>query len=1307
MVTLSANNKNRLLACLFVSLLGFAQAGETFGQSSSPTLSEPVSVMWPLHHPDSVHAFTATPDNVFSSVTIDTGDLELSGPSTTYTAIYPDSSSVYFTRFMPSGGTSSIEWKLSIAEGRTFTPTRISAYIARFGTDAGNGITISAVADDGTVLTLGTFTAPRNNRTKEEDKFGSNDNYTSHFVIELTAEQQETLTTTKSLSVFGTLGVSSTKEAGYADFTIEGLASSDVTFEPAQLSDGRYYLKNVGAQLWLGAGNSWGTQASLLPHAEYVTLHAGDGYYTIESQVNNGGSSYWLGNNGYMDNSEAAKVYIALGSDGYYRLTDADNGSTLGYDGETTVLYAAATGINACWQILTEEEMLAGLATATAEAPVDATWKILDPNFGRNNVNVSAWTVSDNCTNKNLSGGNNVNNCAESWHSAFDICQTLTGLPNGTYTLKAQGFYRQDGNDEENMPVFYANDQTARFPLKEGSENSMSEASVSFSAGTYTIAPITVFVTDSTLQIGVKSDNLTMWCIWDNFELTYYGPDYTYIDNYDELLAKATELAESDNLTEAVVAALSAAIAMSIDTADDRAAAIEALTAAISLAEGCIIALPKLTAMKALTESTNFYTAEAYNTYYQQWADKLENGTLTRAEANGLQNPYDVTSWHSAVTVDDLLLSVWDTNPDFVNAPYYVNTWSVEGNTDGTGFVVPFIEYWTSDYNILDERTLTATLTGLEKGSYDVTLRARVRLSNYYSGTPTGITMQVNGDDAVSLTDGENLADRFYIGTFTATGYVTDDGTLTLTITVSGDNNISWLSFKDVNYAYTGAEDPKAIDADEWAVLKEAYATMGGEGWKQPWTFGEEPATARDLPGVKVSGGKVVGIALSGNNVTGRFPAALLQLQSLAALDLSGNALSGNAEETVDGIANTALTTLDVSNNALTGNIGALAEKMSGLTTLLAGGNQFESVSPAISSAVTTLDISRQTIGTTYSLALADLLSADSVAVKLPGIVTYVHAGDGLPVDRTGLVLTDSETAWTVEVVAAASNIQATCPAAQNVFFGNSGSTFAAKAADSGTTFPLTLDFDDGDCNFDGLVDVLDLQADVNYIFNEYSQQLPYNFTAANLWVDESDGQQINLQDIILEVNVLLSQVNEVPASARAAMPSGSANDEEYAEATVQIGGNGHLTLATTRPVAALDVTAAGAQAFELAEAMRQQGFVCATRLQADGLHIVVYSLKGALMPVGETVVGTLSADSKGTVSVTRASLSDKEAQRISAGLNTLPTGIEEIVNSKSSNSKSVYDLQGRRMESSIFNVQSSIQKKGIYVNQGRKVIVK
>ena len=51
------------------------------------------------------------------------------------------------------------------------------------------------------------------------------------------------------------------------------------------------------------------------------------------------------------------------------------------------------------------------------------------------------------------------------------------------------------------------------------------------------------------------------------------------------------------------------------------------------------------------------------------------------------------------------------------------------------------------------------------------------------------------------------------------------------------------------------------------------------------------------------------------------------------------------------------------------------------------------------------------------------------------------------------------------------------------------------------------------------------------------------------------------------------------------------------------------------------------------------------------------------------------------------------------AALADYTDGIDEIVNSKSSNRKSIYDLSGRR-------VSSSSKTKGIYIRDGKKIVV-
>ena len=184
--------------------------------------NEVATVVWPFNDSSNMSAYTSSPDGVFSTIATNTGDITLNGTGTGQ-AKYPDGSAVSFVKLRPAGSTQAVEWAVKPAAGLTFTPTKISAYIARFGTDAENGITITAKAGEGETITLGNFTAPRNNKTQAEDKFGKNSNYTNQFIIELTAEQQAALASADGLSVFGTVGVASGKDGGYAEMTIEGL----------------------------------------------------------------------------------------------------------------------------------------------------------------------------------------------------------------------------------------------------------------------------------------------------------------------------------------------------------------------------------------------------------------------------------------------------------------------------------------------------------------------------------------------------------------------------------------------------------------------------------------------------------------------------------------------------------------------------------------------------------------------------------------------------------------------------------------------------------------------------------------------------------------------------------------------------------------------------------------------------------------------------------------------------------------------------------------------------------------------------
>lgn len=303
--------------------------------------------------------------------------------------------------------------------------------------------------------------------------------------------------------------------------------------EYAKIEAGDYLLQNVATGQYLCGANNWGTQASLANHGILFTIEQLDnGCYTLDSHTYNGAAQHFLGGNLFVD-ADATPWVIKSLEEGIYTLTADDGVSYMAAPEEGNVMVAIAEASEAAqWKIISASEVIANIQPGT-----DVTFLIKNASISRNLYRTGfepAWTVSENCYNSNLGGGKNEQQCAESYHSPFDIYQVINNVPNGTYQLTAQAFYRQDGEDEENMPVVYANNETKPFPEKTGTENSMSEASDSFAQGLYTIDPITVIVNDGTLRVGVKSDNATMWCIWDNFELTYVAAPLEVATAYNE-----------------------------------------------------------------------------------------------------------------------------------------------------------------------------------------------------------------------------------------------------------------------------------------------------------------------------------------------------------------------------------------------------------------------------------------------------------------------------------------------------------------------------------------------------------------------------------------------------------------------------------------------------------------------------------------------------------------------------------------------------------------------------------------------------
>lgn len=205
------------LIALFVMVVANAQTYQ----------NEEASVSWPFNDDNYATQYTKSPGNGFSLVSVNTGDLKYS-LKTSQTTKDKDGNKMVMAGFGPVGTTNAVEWTVKPSKGLTFTPTSISTYVNRFGTDAENGVTVTAKLSNGTSVDLGNFTALRDNKTTADDKYSKNENLTNHIVIQLTAEQQAQLTSAEGFTLSCTVGVGPTKQQGFADVHINGLLNGTV-----------------------------------------------------------------------------------------------------------------------------------------------------------------------------------------------------------------------------------------------------------------------------------------------------------------------------------------------------------------------------------------------------------------------------------------------------------------------------------------------------------------------------------------------------------------------------------------------------------------------------------------------------------------------------------------------------------------------------------------------------------------------------------------------------------------------------------------------------------------------------------------------------------------------------------------------------------------------------------------------------------------------------------------------------------------------------------------------------------------------
>ena len=426
-------------------------------------------------------------------------------------------------------------------------------------------------------------------------------------------------------------------------------------------------------------------------------------------------------------------------------------------------------------------------------------------------VNKTGWTgASDGYQ------GGSINTARQYGDKAIGrhIYQTVTGLSNGTYEVALYSISQKEwsgslANDAGDVAyVFAEGDSELKEWINARARNSYPGDD---NLGIYTISGVEV--TDGTLTIGMglAQADLTEWHHVQIHSLIYTkNLDLSgVVSAYETALANAqAAAAKTDPMQTSLMTALNDAISTygNVDKTDGDAmgVATTALLDATTAVENSITAYANAKAYldeaEPVLDNTNFYTATAYATYYNEPKAKYEASTLTTEEANALNK---MGGWHNANTIDDILLSTWTIGGEQCanyDKSLYINTWSTEGNSDGSNFKTPFFEYWVSSGSVA-ANTIQGEMTGLiPNGLYKVDVWARLQKSGNFA--ENGITLQVGEGTAIDLTKATQIGSTsLYADVFTATGTADADGKLTVKIVVAENSGCSWLSFKNVKYA--------------------------------------------------------------------------------------------------------------------------------------------------------------------------------------------------------------------------------------------------------------------------------------------------------------------------------------------------------------------------------------------------------------------------------------------------------------------------------------------------------------------------
>ena len=600
-------------------------------------------------------------------------------------------------------------------------------------------------------------------------------------------------------------------------------------------ADGDYYLYDAANKVFLSRGGSWGTEATADKSGVPFTWTSSDGHIIFKDWAKVG---LHIENNGttvYTDNANPT-TFTFVTTDGGYYLQNAEKSSYARHDTGTykdSINMITDASKATVWTLKTKDERdaiiktfptenitnvitAAGLTGVTAEN-FETT---LSTNYAAKTVlnldpKTFTWTEFFN-----RGGTVSSDSPREAYQRTGKFDYTATGLTKGIYKITTSAFERNGKNADcvtmnasgYNITTssLTANKEQVRIKgwaeerKSDTNPNSVGEAKSLFDTGSYANSVYTYVGDDGQLDLSVVTPSYlsSHWFIFGNTVVTYYNDTMSEedankaIDDATALLKKPMEEGTKTELSNALNAFNAAKTIVNYNIMNTK------MTAANTSVDAYASGKAALDAIKAVMDGTNVYTQSAYKTYSSLYSNNLplyNNHTWATTAAAALVNPSKATGWHAENDVDDFLMSAWGAVMDWDNL--HVNTWSGEGDTDGSNFMVPFYEYWTEDAKILGAKTISATLSGLEAGAYKASACVRVRNTNNKTMVNNGITLNVNSGEGTDVTTATQIGtSQLHMDTFDAYGRVADNGNLNITFNVAANSNVSWLAFKNVKY---------------------------------------------------------------------------------------------------------------------------------------------------------------------------------------------------------------------------------------------------------------------------------------------------------------------------------------------------------------------------------------------------------------------------------------------------------------------------------------------------------------------------